>query len=123
MSALVTHNRPGSPQQHHAGILEILEMDGRHRAPDIFPFASRTSQRPSVASVKQTIQVFEDRGGTNHSAARVLLPYVIAYCEAKGYSYNLDCLADQNGRVIGYYLQKGSMAPVSDIVVKAPETP
>ena len=87
-------------------ILSILEMDGRKRAPRVSILNPRQSQyNPSVSSVRSTIKEFERMGQTSHSGRGMLLPYVIAYCEAKGYSYQLTAhVAD--GRKVGYQIVK-----------------
>jgi hypothetical protein len=103
-------------------ILEILGMDGRKRAPEVSPLAPIMGRRPSVTAIKNVIRAFDRTGGSNHSGMRLLLPYVLAYCEAKGYSYNLECYVDSGGRTRGYYLKKIILPHVFEPLIKVSAT-
>jgi len=86
---------------------EILKMDGRKRAPYIDPFpVIRVQSQPNISSIKTTIAVFERTGSTNHSSNRLLLPYVIAYCEENNIPYQLSFAVSKEGKRAGYFIKK-----------------
>jgi hypothetical protein len=64
-------------------------------------------KRPTVSSVRIAIAHFEAQEGKSlgHSGSALLLPYVLAYCEARGWSYEMKCVFYQDRR-IGYDLRR-----------------
>lgn len=96
---MVTKKRPG--------ILEILTMDGRKKAPHpaiLQPHPQAGT--PNAATVKRVITQFEKTGHSGHSGMGLLLPYIVAYCQAKGYSFRLTAQATVNERFIGYTVER-----------------
>jgi hypothetical protein len=92
-------------------LLHLLEQDGRKKADTIDPFpvlydVIRHGSGPSVANVKRAIKAFDASGHSNHSGSRLLLPYIIAYCEEKKIPYTLSAQFTKDGKRIGYYIKK-----------------
>jgi hypothetical protein len=92
-------------------LIDITDgRDGRKRAlpPNPFDTKAHTSMgygAPKTQSVRDAIAQFEASGHSNHSAMRLLLPYIIEHCERNGYDYTLNCKAG-----FGYFIRKGNHA-------------
>jgi hypothetical protein len=93
-------------------IADILKMDGRKIAPTpdvIFPTRRHLLGKPKVSSVKMTVKMFESNSHSVHSGFRMLLPYVIAYCEENNISYTLQA-GFKDGKCYGYFIKKTNFA-------------
>jgi len=91
--------------------LAWVNGDGRKQAPqlprDRIPTPNTSFPMPtiSVSTVRVYLRHLEkSRHSGNHSSLGVLVPYAIAYCEAKGYSYRLTTYMDGD-RIRGHFLE------------------
>ena len=85
---------------------DILKMDGRKKAPRIDAHTLLQSiHTPTVAGVKLVIAMFQKKGESSHSGMRILMPYVIAYCEENKISYQLQA-GFKDGKCFGYFIKR-----------------
>lgn len=87
---------------------DILMMDGRKTAPPCNPFyALVIPPKISVATIRMVIINFIKTGESgHHSGNRILLRYIVAYCEENCIPYTLQASFTEEGQRTGYHIKR-----------------
>lgn len=88
------------------GINDLLKGDGRKTVQAPAALGPLRSNKFSISSVRMTINAFMKQGGTNHSGSRMMLGFVIDYCEANAISYELHATFTTEGKRAGYWIKR-----------------
>lgn len=85
---------------------ELIAMDGRKTCFTPLVLGSTHSHKVSVSTIRMTIKRFLETGYSQHSGGRLLLGFIIAYCEENAISYNLTACFSKEGKRVGYAIKR-----------------
>lgn len=86
-------------------ITELIAHDGRHTTEGRPVLAPIHNSKVSISTVRKVIKEFMEKGQSCHSANRLLLGFIIAYCEENEIGYRITAQAF-DGKIRGYVIER-----------------